>query len=238
MCPALIPLRETLAAAARFGADAAGVADTARLASPPVSPPDLLSHYTRAVVLGIRLDYLSPAEPEARFRADCARLDEAALAMACWVQARGGMALPVPASLRPEHQGCGLISHKEAAAAAGLGWISPTGLLATHAFGPACGWSRCWPRWTWKPGALWRTAAATAAPAPGPARPGSSTSPVRSRPGCGASLAVSPAAATAPGPTCPTPRTLCWPPWPAGPAWPPAPWAAPPGSEQTPRTHP
>jgi epoxyqueuosine reductase QueG len=128
-----------------WGADMVGVADTSLLAGMETRPEDLLERWPRAVCLGVRLadgimDQVSdgPTELYAQhYKRVNALLDDIATRLAGWLQARGGGALPIPASqILCEETFVSYLSHKAVALAAGLGWQGKSLLLVTPGHGP------------------------------------------------------------------------------------------------------
>ncbi len=128
-----------------WGASLVGVADLERLRGIQTEPVDLLSGFTRAVSLAVRLsdpvldaivDQPTPLYAQ-HYQKVNALLDELALRVSLALQSVGGRALPLPASqlLDPVNL-TSYISHKAVALAAGLGWQGKSLLLVTPAFGP------------------------------------------------------------------------------------------------------
>lgn len=128
-----------------WGADIVGVADTARLAGLETRPGNLLEEWPRAVCMGVRLadgilDQVTHGPTELysqHYQRVNALLDDIAIRLAAWVHARGGRALPIPASqILCEERFVSYISHKAVAIAAGLGWQGKSLLLVTPQHGP------------------------------------------------------------------------------------------------------
>jgi epoxyqueuosine reductase len=128
-----------------WGASLVGVADLERLRGIETEPADLLSGFSRAVSLAVRLsdpvldaitDRPTPLYAQ-HYQKVNAFLDELALRVSLALQSAGGRALPLPASqmLNPERL-TSYLSHKAVALAAGLGWQGKSLLLVTPAFGP------------------------------------------------------------------------------------------------------
>jgi len=128
-----------------WGASLVGVADLERLRGIQTEPADLLSGFTRAVSLAVRLsdpildqitDRPTPLYAQ-HYQKVNALLDELALRVSLALQRAGGRALPLPASqvLDPVNL-TSYISHKAVALAAGLGWQGKSLLLVTPQFGP------------------------------------------------------------------------------------------------------
>jgi epoxyqueuosine reductase QueG len=128
-----------------YGADLAGVADTAELAGLPTIPDDLLRPFTRAVAIAVRLpspifemliDRPTPIYA-ATYQTANRLLDEIAFKTARLLQSDGYSSLPVPASQALDRQNWQAgISHKAVARMAGLGWQGKSLLLITPKFGP------------------------------------------------------------------------------------------------------
>jgi len=128
-----------------WGASLVGVADLERLRGIQTEPADLLSGFTRAVSLAVRLsdpvldaivDRPTPLYAQ-HYQKVNALLDELALRVTLALQRAGGRALPLPASqmLDPVNL-TSYLSHKAVALAAGLGWQGKSLLLVTPQFGP------------------------------------------------------------------------------------------------------
>lgn len=127
------------------GADLFGVADLTRM----VPEHNLLNQslkdtFTRAVVAAIRLSGAVLAEVTDHptktyyhhYRTVNFALDQLAVNVTGFLQARGFSAYPVPASqLVDWERQRGVFSHKHAAVAAGMGWIGRNNLLVTSRFG-------------------------------------------------------------------------------------------------------
>jgi len=127
------------------GADMVGVADLALLEGIQTEPADLLSGFTRAISIGVRLadgvmdqivDRPTPIYQQHYFKVN-ALLDDVALRVAQWLQTAGGRALPIPASqLLNKAEWTSYISHKAVALASGLGWQGKSLLLVNRDCGP------------------------------------------------------------------------------------------------------
>ncbi len=135
-------------AARSFGANLVGVTSAERLAGAPPKhrPTDILPTARSVVVCAKPLPFGSivhatPTGYHNTMTELNARLDQIAYDLAVWLEARGALAVPVPADrpywdYDPETQrGRGDISHKHAAVAAGLGWLGKNTLLITPEFG-------------------------------------------------------------------------------------------------------
>jgi epoxyqueuosine reductase QueG len=130
-----------------LGADLTGIADLALLKERfPVSPPDLLDGYHRAVSIGIGLDRAivneivdGPTEAYARhYREVNERLDEIAVKLMTWMDENGHRALAVPASYVVNREDWrGAISHRAVGRLAGLGWSGKSLMLINPTYGPA-----------------------------------------------------------------------------------------------------
>lgn len=126
------------------GIELFGVADIEKIKSTFSVSEKLLLKLDKAVCLGMRLsasvlDEISSAPTRLYFhhyRTVNASLDQAALKVANFIQAKGFMALPIPASiiLDWENQKAHL-SHKQLGVLAGLGWIGRNNLLVNKELG-------------------------------------------------------------------------------------------------------
>jgi len=131
--------------ARQLGADAVGIADLARLRDLPVTPPDLLDGYSRAVSVALRLsdailDQIIDAPTPLygyHYQVVNRELDRIALYLTQYLRRQGGRALPIPASqtLDPVRN-IGHISSKAVARAAGIGWQGKSLLIINPDFGP------------------------------------------------------------------------------------------------------
>ena len=129
------------------GADLVGIAGLTLLKERfPVSPPDLLDRYHRAVSIGIGLDRNivdeitdGPTEEYANhYRQVNTALDELAGKIEAWIRKRGYHALAVPASdVTDEKDWRGAISHRAVGRLAGLGWAGKSLMLINPTYGPA-----------------------------------------------------------------------------------------------------
>ena len=128
-----------------WGASLIGVADLERLRGIQTEPADLLSGFTRAVSLGVRLsdpvldaivDQPTPLYAQ-HYQKVNALLDDLALRLSLALQSAGGRALPLPASQVLDAANLtSYLSHKAVALAAGLGWQGKSLLLVTPQCGP------------------------------------------------------------------------------------------------------
>jgi epoxyqueuosine reductase len=127
------------------GADVVGIADLGLLSGISTDPPDLLEGYTRGVSMAVRLadgvidpidDAPTPLYQQHYLRVN-AFLDEIALCVARHLEAKGGRALPIPASqLLDKVSWQSYISHKAVAIAAGIGWQGKSLLVVNPEHGP------------------------------------------------------------------------------------------------------
>ena len=135
--------------ARQWGASLVAVADLERLRGIETEPADLLSGFTRAVSLAVRLadpvldQILAQAEPRPtplysqHYQKVNALLDELALRTSLALQQAGGRALPLPASqVLDAERLTSYLSHKAVAVAAGLGWQGKSLLVVTPQYGP------------------------------------------------------------------------------------------------------
>jgi epoxyqueuosine reductase len=128
-----------------WGASLIGVADVERLRGIETEPSDLLSGFTRAVSMAVRLsdpildqitDRPTPLYAQ-HYQKVNALLDELALRVSLALQRAGGRALPVPASqVLDAERLTSYLSHKAVALAAGLGWQGKSLLLVSPQYGP------------------------------------------------------------------------------------------------------
>jgi len=129
---------------AETGLDLFGVADIKNIKNNFRLSPQILAKLDKAVCLGVRLsgsilEEISRAPTRLYFhhyRTVNAFLDQAALKITNYIQKRGFLALPIPASqiLDWENQKAHL-SHKELGVLAGLGWIGRNNLLVSPRLG-------------------------------------------------------------------------------------------------------
>jgi epoxyqueuosine reductase QueG len=121
-----------------------GVADIRKVRNDFHIAPKIIKGLDRAVCLGARLSSSILGEIEGaptrlyfhHYRTVNAFLDQAALKVCNYIQARGYKALPVPASviLDWENQK-GHLSHRQIGALAGLGWVGRSNLLVNPKIG-------------------------------------------------------------------------------------------------------
>jgi epoxyqueuosine reductase len=131
--------------ARQCGADLVGIADLAFLDGIQTEPADLLKGYRRAISIGVRLadgvldpieDRPTPIYQQHYLKANLL-LDDIALRVANYIQARGSKTLPIPASqLLDKENWTSYISHKAVAIAAGVGWQGKSLLVVSPDFGP------------------------------------------------------------------------------------------------------
>ncbi|HTZ11450.1 MAG TPA: hypothetical protein VMD04_03635 [Candidatus Margulisiibacteriota bacterium] len=127
-----------------LGCDLFGVADIREAKKEFALPKRLLDKVERAVVLGMGLSALALEEIENtptrlyfhHYKSVNFALDQAALKIAGFIQKKGFLALPVPASqiLDWQEQKAHL-SHKKMGVLAGLGWIGRNNLLVNKRLG-------------------------------------------------------------------------------------------------------
>jgi epoxyqueuosine reductase QueG len=127
-----------------LGADLFGVADVSKIKEDFVLSKELVKKVDFAVVLGARLSGAILSEVSQaptrlyfhHYRTVNAFLDQAALKLANYIQKKGYLALPVPASqiLDWEKQTAHL-SHKKIGLLAGIGWIGRNNLLVNKDLG-------------------------------------------------------------------------------------------------------
>jgi len=126
------------------GADLFGVADIRNIKKDFLLSQNLLEKFDQAICLGIRLSGSILEEIENaptrlyfhHYRTVNALLDQIALKAANYIQNKGYLALPIPASqiLDWQNQKAHL-SHKKIGYLAGLGWIGRNNLLVNKKFG-------------------------------------------------------------------------------------------------------
>jgi epoxyqueuosine reductase QueG len=135
-------LKET---ARNLGADLVGIADVAYLKEVDTEPADLLSRYTRAVSIAVKLpndvfeqlvDRPTPLYSQVYLNAN-ALLDQIALRLSAYIEQHGFTAMPIPASQPLDMtEFRSHLSAKAVANAAGLGWQGKSLLIVTPEFGP------------------------------------------------------------------------------------------------------
>ena len=128
------------------GADLVGIADLAPFKSGwPVIPRDILSPYTNAVSIAVRLDNSiisgikdgPTIEYAEHYRTVNALLDNITAELAKWVAEKGFASFAVPAShIADENNLLGNISHKAVARMAGIGWQGKSLLIVSPEYGP------------------------------------------------------------------------------------------------------
>lgn len=128
-----------------LGADLVGIADLQLLTGIETIPVDLLTPYSYAVSLAVKLpnsvfeqleDRPTPLYAQVYQNAN-ALLDQIALKLSSWIESRGGKALPIPASQPLDMENfTSHLSAKAVANAAGLGWQGKSLLIVTPQFGP------------------------------------------------------------------------------------------------------
>ncbi len=133
--------------ASSFGADLVGIADLSILKDRfPVTPPDLLDGYHRAVSIGIGLDRAivdeiedGPTEAYARhYREVNDALDQIAAKLATLIEESGHRAVAIPASDVVDREDWrGAISHRAVGRLGGLGWSGKSLMLINPTYGPA-----------------------------------------------------------------------------------------------------
>ncbi|MCM8790036.1 MAG: hypothetical protein NC916_03355 [Candidatus Omnitrophica bacterium] len=126
------------------GADLFGVADIREIKKEFQLPQKSLENLEKAVCLGMRLsqpilDGIENAPTRLYFhhyRTVNAYLDQLALKVSNYIQKKGYLALPIPASQIMDWQNQKAhLSHKKIGYLAGLGWLGRNNLLVNKAFG-------------------------------------------------------------------------------------------------------
>lgn len=124
--------------------DLFGVADIERIKKDFMLSQNLLERFNRAISLGIRLSKSILEEIENaptrlyfhHYRTINAFLDQVALKLSNYLQKKGFLTLPVPASLIVDWQNQKAhLSHKKIGYLAGLGWIGRNNLLVNKELG-------------------------------------------------------------------------------------------------------
>ncbi|HTY45734.1 MAG TPA: hypothetical protein VMD52_07095 [Patescibacteria group bacterium] len=127
-----------------WGADAFGVADITHIREEFILPAELTQAMGNAIVLGARLSAAALQEISDHptklyfhhYRTLNAFLDQLALRTVNFIQSKGFLALPVPASQIIDWQNQKAhLSHKKVGYLAGLGWIGRNNLLVNKRLG-------------------------------------------------------------------------------------------------------
>ena len=128
-----------------WGANLVGIADTALLKGIETEPVDLLPQFPRAISIAVHLsdtvvgtitDKPTPIYSSHYSRVN-GMLDDIAIRTSNYLQSRGALAMPIPASLILDHdRWTSFISHKAVAIAAGIGWQGKSLLLVSPQYGP------------------------------------------------------------------------------------------------------
>ncbi len=130
----------------RLGADLVGVADISYYHDAYSFSIPLLEKFPYAISIGVRLsdpiiDAITEDDPTEiyvhHYKAVNALLDDIAIRVANYCQAKGHHSLPIPASqIVDQNRLFGSISHKAIAVLAGLGWLGKSLLVINERFGP------------------------------------------------------------------------------------------------------
>ena len=127
-----------------LGADLFGVANISEIKKDFVLSPNVLEKFDWAISLGVRLSKSILEEIEDaptrlyfhHYRTVNALLDQLALKACNYIQKKGFLALPIPASQIVDWQKqTAHLSHKKLGVLAGLGWIGRNNLLVNQTFG-------------------------------------------------------------------------------------------------------
>ena len=127
-----------------LGADLFGVADISGIKNEFAISDKILKKLDKAICLGIRLsaavlEDISNAPTRLYFhhyKTVNASLDQAALKLANYIQKKGYLALPIPASQIVDwEKQTAHLSHKKLGLLAGLGWLGRNNLLVNKDFG-------------------------------------------------------------------------------------------------------
>ncbi len=127
-----------------LGIDLFGVADIRQIKNDFMISPSVLEKLDSAVSIGLGLSVGVLAEIENHptrlyfhhYKTTNAALDQMALKIAAFIQQKGYLSLPVPASQIVDWQNQkGHLSHKKIGALAGLGWMGRNNLLVNDKFG-------------------------------------------------------------------------------------------------------
>lgn len=128
-----------------YGADLVGIADLKLLAGIDTQPADLLTPYSYAVSMAVKLpnaifeqleDQPTPIYAQVYQNANTL-LDQIALRLSSFIEKQGGRALPIPASQPLDMtEFSSHLSAKAVANVAGLGWQGKSLLIITPQYGP------------------------------------------------------------------------------------------------------
>ena len=127
-----------------LGIDVFGVADISKIKNEFMLSGRLIDTFDKAIVLGARLSWAVLEEIETHptklyfhhYRTLNVFLDQLALRLSVLIQAKGFVAIPIPASQIVDWQNqLAHLSHKKIAQLAGVGWIGRNNLLVTREFG-------------------------------------------------------------------------------------------------------
>jgi epoxyqueuosine reductase QueG len=137
-------MREEIEVLAKnLGADFIGIADLKFLKEYETYPENILEHYIRGIVIGIKVvEDVFDFFPSREFYATAyeiinRKLDEIAYTISKFIERKGYRALPIPASKNLQKlKWRSFISHKAIARASGIGWIGKSSLLITPQYGP------------------------------------------------------------------------------------------------------
>lgn len=130
--------------ALREGLALFGVADVTGIRDSFLLPDAVRTRFTRAIAAGVRLSraVLQTVEgaPNQHYYFHYQRanilLDQTAIKLTAWLQARGWEAMPIPASQVIDwDKQLGSVSHREIARRAGLGWMGRNNLLVNPLYG-------------------------------------------------------------------------------------------------------
>ncbi|MFH1457963.1 MAG: hypothetical protein ABIG31_02205 [Candidatus Omnitrophota bacterium] len=126
------------------GVDLFGVADISRIKKDFILSKDVLEKFDRAISLGVRLSESVLSEIAQvptklyfhHYKTVNALLDQIALKASNFIQQKGFLSLPIPASQILDWQKqTGHLSHKQVGYLAGLGWIGRNNLLVNKKLG-------------------------------------------------------------------------------------------------------
>jgi len=143
---ALQETKRVKAFATKLGADLVGIADLSLYHDLYGFSKPLLEEFPFAISIAVRLsnsviDKITEEDPTEiyvhHYRAINALLDEIAIRVANYCQAKGHHALPIPAAqILDQGRLLGAVSHKAIAVLAGLGWQGKSLLVINKHFGP------------------------------------------------------------------------------------------------------